>query len=411
MLAAGSSDLALIFVELGAIVLGLSVLARISDRIGLSPVPFYLLAGLAFGEGGIAPLDLSRDFIELTAEIGVVLLLLALGLEYSSEELRHGLRVGLPAGLVDLLLNFPPGFAAGLVLGWSWQSAVLLGGITYISSSGVIAKVLADLGRLGNLETPVVLSILVTEDLAMALYLPAIAVMLAGASVATGLLSLAGAVGAAIVVLVAALRHGHRLTKAVATRSDEALLLTVLGLTLLVAGLAQQIQVSAAVGAFLVGVALSGPVSQRAAALIGPLRDVFAATFFLFFGLEVNPSHLPSALGVAAALAVVTGATKVFTGWWSARRAGIAHRGRLRAGTALMARGEFSIVIAGLGVVAVADAGVHEDLGGLAAAYVLILAVAGPVVTRFADWISDRLTRTTDISAEKRPGSGEPGPA
>ncbi len=393
MLAAGSGDLALVFVELGATFLGLAVLARISYRVGLSPVPLYLLAGLAFGEGGIAPLDLSRDFIELTAEIGVVLLLLALGLQYTSEELRHGLRSGLPSGVFDLMLNFPPGFATGLLLGWGWQSAVLLGGITYISSSGVIAKVLADFGRLGNRETPTVLSILVIEDLAMTLYLPAIAVMLAGTSAARGLVSLAVAVGAAVIVLSAALRHGHRLTRAVATRSDEVLLLTVLGLTLLVAGLAEQVQVSTAVGAFLVGVALSGSVSRRATELIGPLRDLFAATFFLFFGLEVDPSHLVSAAGWAVLLATVTGATKILTGWWATRRAGIARRGRLRAGTALVARGEFSIVIAGLGATAVAGAGVNEDLGALAAAYVLILAIAGPLVNRFSDWISDAFAR------------------
>lgn len=393
MLAAASGDLALVFVELGTIVLGLAILARISYRIGLSPVPFYLLAGLAFGEGGVAPLDLSHDFIEVTAEIGVVLLLLALGLQYSSEELRHGLRSGLPSGVVDLVLNFPPGFATGLMLGWGWRTAVLLGGITYISSSGVIAKVLADFGRLGNRETPIVLSMLVIEDLAMTLYLPAIAVMLAGTAFARGLLSLVLAVGAAIVVLTAALRHGHHLTRAVATRSDEVLLLTVLGLTLLVAGLAQQIQVSAAVGAFLVGVALSGTVSRRAMELIGPLRDVFAATFFLFFGLEVDPSHLTAAAGTGLLLAALTGATKVATGWWAARRAGIARRGRLRAGTALVARGEFSIVIAGLGASAVAGAGIHEDLGALAAAYVLCLAIVGPLATRFSDSISDRFAR------------------
>ncbi len=382
-----------IFIELGAIVLGLSLLARLSHRFGLSPIPFYLLAGLAFGEGGIAPLDLSRDFIELTSEIGVVLLLLALGLEYSSDELRHGLRTGLPVGGFDLAVNFSPGFAAGLVLGWSWQSAVLLGGITYISSSGVIAKVLADFGRLGNRETPVVLSVLVIEDLVMALYLPAIAVMLAGASTVSGLVSLVAAVGAATIVLVAALRYGKRLTRAIETPSDEVLLLTVLGLTLLVAGLAQRVQVSTAVGAFLVGVALSGSVSHRATTLISPLRDVFAATFFLFFGLEVDPRRLPTALAAGLVLALLTGATKVLTGWWAARRAGIARRGRLRAGTVLTARGEFSIVIAGLGVAAAADAGVSEDLGVLAAAYVLILAVVGPVLTRFSDPISDWFAR------------------
>lgn len=405
MLAVASGNVALVFVELGAIVLGLAMLARLSDRLDLSPIPFYLLAGLAFGEGGIAPLDLSRDFIELTAEIGIVLLLLTLGLEYSAEEMRRSLRVGMLAGVVDLGLNFTPGLAAGLVLGWGWPSAVLLGGITYISSSGVIAKVLADLGRFGNRETPTVLSILVIEDLTMAVYLPAVSVMLAGLAVGTALFSVTGAVLAAFLVLVAALRYGRVLTRLVATRSDEALLLTVLGITLVVAGLAQWAQVSAAVGAFLVGVALSGSVSQRAKTLIRPLRDLFAATFFLLFGLEINPSHLLGVAAPAAGLALVTGATKIVTGSWAARRTGVARRGRLRAGTVLMARGEFSIVIAGLGVTAAAGAGVAENLGILAAAYVLILAVMGPVVTKYSDWISDRFTHRF---ARLRP-AGPPG--
>ena len=391
MLAAASGDVALVFIELGAIVLVLALLARLSDRLGISPIPFYLLAGLAFGDGGLAPLDVSRDFIELTAEIGIVLLLLALGLEYSAEEMRHGLRVGMPAGLLDAATSFTPGLLAGLVAGWGWPSAVLLGGITYISSSGVIAKVLGDLGRLGNRETPSVLSLLVVEDLAMALYLPAISVMLAGLALATAVVSIASAVAIAVVILVAALWHGRVLTRLVAARSDEALLLTVLGLTLLVAGLAQAIQVSAAVGAFLVGVALSGEVSRRASALIGPLRDLFAATFFVLFGLEIDPSRLPRVVVPALGLAVVTGATKVATGWWAARRADVGTRGRLRAGTVLVARGEFSIVIAGLGVAAGAGADLADDLPIVAAAYVLILAVAGPVLTKWSDAIHDRL--------------------
>lgn len=206
-------------------------------------------------------------------------------------------------------------------------------------------------------------------------------------------------------MLVAALRYGRVLTRLVATRSDEALLLTVLGITLVVAGLAQWAQVSAAVGAFLVGVALSGSVSQRAKTLIRPLRDLFAATFFLLFGLEINPSHLLGVAAPAAGLALVTGATKIVTGSWAARRTGVARRGRLRAGTVLMARGEFSIVIAGLGVTAAAGAGVAENLGILAAAYVLILAVMGPVVTKYSDWISDRFTHRF---ARLRP-AGPPG--
>lgn len=394
LLAAASGDVALVFTELGLLVFGLALLARLSNRFGLSPIPLYLLAGLTLGDGGLAQLELSEEFIEVTAEIGVILLLLTLGLEYTAEELRSGLRAGLPAGVVDAVANFTPGLLGGLILGWDPRAAILLGGITWISSSGVIAKVLDDLDRLGNRETPSILSILVLEDLAMAVYLPVVAVLLAGSGLLAGGLSLAVALLAVAVVLGVALRHGETISRLLATRSDEVLLLSVFGLTLLVAGIAQRLQVSAAIGAFLVGIAVGGQVSERATLLIGPLRDLFAATFFLFFGLQVDPESLPPVLAAAALLALVTSVTKVMTGWWAARRAGVARAGRIRAGTVLIARGEFSIVIAGLGVAA----GVEPALGAFAAAYVLLLAVTGPVVTRFADELaraSARLRRPT----------------
>ncbi|MDP9452020.1 MAG: cation:proton antiporter [Actinomycetota bacterium] len=378
-------------VELGLVVLALAVLARLADRVGLSPIPFYLVAGLLAGDGGVVALDLSPELVAIGSEIGVVLLLLALGLEYTSEELGANLRVGLAAGAVDAAANALPGVALGLVLGWDPRAAVLLGGVTYISSSGVISKVLRDLDRLGNRETPSVLSVLVMEDLAMAVYLPVVAVLLAGASLVAGVVSVTAALAAVAVVLFVALRHGPVVSRAVLSRSDEALLLGVLGLTLLVAGVAAQLQVSAAVGAFLVGIALGGRAQERASLLVSPLRDLFAATFFLFFGLQIDPGDLLPVAAVAGVLAVVTAATKVGTGWWAARRAGIARPGRVRAGTALIARGEFSIVIAGLGV----GAGIEPQLGPVAAAYVLVLAVAGPVVTRYADRLAAALPRPT----------------
>jgi CPA2 family monovalent cation:H+ antiporter-2 len=208
-----------------------------------------------------------------------------------------------------------------------------------------------------------------------------VAVLLAGSSLASGSVTLGIALVTVLVVLGAALRYGTHISRALASNSDEVLLLSVLGLTLLVAGLAQQLQVSAAVGAFLVGIAVGGPVSDRATLLLGPLRDLFAAAFFLFFGLQIELRSLPPVLASAVALAVVTAITKVVTGWWAAKRIGVARPGRVRAGTALVVRGEFSIVIAGLGVAA----GVEPELGALAAAYVLVLAVSGPVLTRFAD--------------------------
>jgi CPA2 family monovalent cation:H+ antiporter-2 len=387
--ASASPETASFLVELGLLLFGLAFLARVAVRLGISPIPLYLVAGLAFGSGGLVPLGFSEEFVQAGSEIGVVLLLFMLGLEYTAEELRGSLKAGLPAGVVDFVLNFTPGLLAGLALGWGPVAAVLLGGVTYISSSGVIAKVLADLERLGNRETPTILSILVIEDLVMAVYLPLVAVLLVGGGLESGLASLGIAVATVIVVLAAALRFGEAISRFLISRSNEVVLLTVLGLTLLVAGVAQRLQVSSAVGAFLVGIALHGNLAERAGRLLGPLRDLFAAVFFVFFGLQIIPSQLPPVLAVAVVLGIVTGLTKLATGWWGAARAGVGVKGRVRAGLTLTARGEFSIVIAGLGV----SAGVQPQLGSLAAAYVLLMAIAGPLLARFSDPLVDAVRR------------------
>ncbi|MEU2612370.1 cation:proton antiporter [Micromonospora sp. NPDC007271] len=372
-----------LLVEVGALLLLLGLLGRLSRRFGVSPIPLYLLAGIAFGTGGLLPLNASEEFFAIGAEIGVILLLVMLGLEYSASELVGNLRSAAPAGLIDALLNALPGFAFALLLGWGWLAAVVLAGVTWVSSSGVIAKVLGDLGRVGNRETPVILSILVIEDLAMALYLPLLTALLAGIGLIKGGMALAVAVLTVVAVLFVAIRYGHLISTALSAKDPEALLLGVLGLTLLVAGVAAKLQVSAAVGAFLVGIALSGPVAHHATELLSPLRDLFAAVFFVFFGLVTDPRDMPPVLLPALALAVVTMGTKLLTGYLAARRAGIAEPGRWRAGFALTPRGEFSIVIAGLAVAAAQP--VEPRLAGLATAYVLITVVTGPLLARLPD--------------------------
>lgn len=370
-----------VLIELGAVIVGLAILARVASRLAIPAIPLYLLAGLAFGKGGLLPLVTTAEFIEIGAEIGLILLLLSLGLEYSARELVSTLKAQGPAGAVDIVLNFSPGFLTGLLLGWGVLPATVLGGVTYVSSSGIAAKLIHDLGRVGNRETPVVLSILVIEDLAMAVYLPMLAGLLIGGVTASGLGAAAAAVAGVVVFLAFAQRVGVGLSKLLFSQSDEALLLTILGLAMLVAGIGELVQVSAAVGALLVGIALSGPAAHGARPLLAPLRDFMAAIFFAFFGLSVDPGQIPGALGPALALAVVTAATKFATGWWSARRAGIGLRGRVRAGATLIPRGEFSIVIAGLAVAS----GLGADVGALSIAYVLLLAVLGPVTVRLSE--------------------------
>jgi monovalent cation:H+ antiporter-2, CPA2 family len=389
VLAAETGDAALAFIEIGAVALVLSVLARLAARLEISAIPLYLVAGLAVGEGGIAPLDVGADFIRLGGEIGVLLLLLTLGLEYSPEELRQGMRNSAVPGVVDGVVNFTPGFVVGLALGWEAEVAVLLGGLCWVSSSGVASKLLDDLDRLANRETPAVLNLLVIEDLAMAVYLPVIGAVVAGRSGSATAVTIAVALAAVALILTVALRWGDHLSALLAGASDEALLLAVFGLTLLVGGLAEEVHVSAAIGAFLVGLALSGSVQERASAVVGPLRDLFAAIFFLFFSFSVDPSDLVDVLAPAAALALVGVAGKLVSGWVAARRmAGPA--GRIRAGTALVARGEFSIVVAALGSTT-ADA---AELGAMAAAYVLITAIVGPVAAKYADHLAGAFVRS-----------------
>ncbi|TLP60720.1 cation:proton antiporter [Microbispora triticiradicis] len=382
---------AILFLEFGAVVLGLGILGALALRVGISPIPLYLLAGLAFGTGGILPLGTSEDFIATGAELGVILLLLTLGLEYNADELVTSLKGNARAGLVDLLLNAAPGVILALLLGWGPVAAVAMAGVTYATSSGITAKVLSDLGWIGNRETPVVLSLLVFEDLTMAVYLPVLTAMLAGLTLVAGAVTVAIALAAVSVVLLVALRFGRYIEAFVASPNSEVLVLKVVGLALLVAGLAQQLQVSAAVGAFLVGIALSGELAEDAHALLAPLRDLFAAVFFVFFGLQTDPTKILPAAGLAAGLALVTMITKLMTGIYAARRAGIARAGRVRAGIALIPRGEFNIVIAGLAVAA----GAHPDLGALAAAYVLILAAFGPLAARLVQPLLTKIAART----------------
>lgn len=391
---------AFLLFELGAVVFVLGLIARLSRRLAISPIPLYLLAGLAIGEGGLFPIVTSEGLIEFGAQLGVIFLLLMLGLEYTASELLDSMKSVAPAGLIDLALNFTPGFVAGLILGWGVVPALFLGGVTYISSSGVIAKLVNDLGWAGNRETPIVLSILVFEDLAMAVILPILGVLALGESPTTALIAIGVALAAMAAALTFAHKQGDRLGTLVFDRSDEASLLTVFGLTLMVAGLAEGVNISAAVGAFLVGIGVSGVAAERAQTLLTPLKDLFAAEFFFFFGLSTNPRQIPGVLLVAVLLGLVTAGTKVFVGWWATKRAGIGYEGGIRGGLALIARGEFSIIIAGLAA-GVAGA---DELPALAAGYVLIMAIAGPVATRlFQPTRRDTRSDRTVGSAEHQP--------
>ena len=178
----------------------------------------------------------------------------------------------------------------------------------------------------------------------------------------------------------------------VSAEDKESLLLGVLGLTLLVAGIADQLKVSAAVGAFLVGIAVSGTVAESAVELLAPLRDVFAAVFFVTFGLSTSAGTLLPVLPLApAADGRHVRRRRSRPATWRRGAARSSGRGRWRAGVALIPRGEFSVIIAALAVAA----GVDARLGPLTAAYVLLTIVIAAAVQK----LPDRLR--SDVSGPK----------
>ncbi len=353
-------------------------MAHLAARWRLSPVPLYLGAGLLFGRDGPLELGSSIEFIEVAAEIGVVLLLFTLGLEYSARQLIDGLRITLPSGAADLALNFTPGFVLGLVVGWGPVVATLLGGITYVSSSGIAARLLHDMRWTSTPEGQKTVGVLVVEDLVMAGFLALVGVLVIGEGVASALVALAAAAVLVVAAISLNLRYGERLSSWLFSHEGEKLLLGMIGLALLVAGAAEAVSVSAAVGAFLAGIAVSGRASHAFRRQLDPLRDFFAAAFFVLFGLQAELERLGSVIWLAAGLAAATAATKLATGWLAGRRIGSDAAGRLRIGALLMARGEFSIIIAELGIAA----GLRRDLAALAAAYVILMAALGPLAVR-----------------------------
>lgn len=382
--------------ELGIILLVLALLASVASRLGLSAIPLFLLAGLLLGEGGLHEIGASTEFIEAAGELGVLLLLLMLGLEFSAAEFTTSMRRHAPSGVVDLVLNAPVGFVAGLLLGYEWQACLALAGITWISSSGIVARLLSDLRRTGFRETPSVLSVLVLEDILMAVFLPLLVVALAGGTALAAAVAVGAALAVVLTVLFASRYLGHHLGRVLGHDDDEQVLLRVLGLMLVVAGLTYMVDASSAVGAFLVGLAIPTETADRARAVLRPLRDLFAALFFLSFGLQIAPGQLGPFLPVALALAVVSALTKVATGVYAARREGVGPLGRARAGTALVARGEFSIVIAGLAV----SAG-YTEIGPLASAYVVMLSIVGPLLARYADTLAGPFVRRSPVAVTR----------
>ena len=374
----GSAEASQTLAEIGALLLGLGVIAFIAARLNFSVVPFYLVVGLAVGQGGFGLVNLSSDFLAIGAQIGAILLLLLLGLEYSATDLAKAFKDRKSAGIFDIAANFIPGALLAFAFGWGPLAAIVVGGIAYVSSSGIASELLRETGWRKSELSKRVVAILVFEDLALAPYLPLLSSLVLGLSAAAGLVSVSVALIVTGLVLIISYRGNTKWSRILNPDVPSGLLLTVFGSALLAAGVADLAGFSGAVAAFLVGLLLTGEVANTVRGRLGSLRDLFAAIFFLFFGLATNFADLLEVLPVVSLFVAVGVAGKFAVGWWVAKDMGD-KLSWIRAGAFLTPRGEFSMVIAALAAPAV----LSVNLQALTLSYVTLTAVVGSITLRF----------------------------
>ena len=368
----------LTLVEIGLLLMGLGLLSWLALKLHVSSVPLFLLAGLALGKGGIVPLNVSEDFLNVGAEIGAILLLLVLGFEYSASELAASMKKRWHAGLMDILLNAVPAALLALALGYGPVGALAFAGIMFISSSGIASQLIRETGWGKSNVAKRVTSVLVFQDILMAPYLPILAAVTLGLSLWAGLVSVSVALAVISSIFVIAIGREIPGLKSLAKRGPGVLLLLVFGATMAAAGAATLAGFSGAIAAFLIGMLLTGEVAESLRSRFAPLREIFSAIFFLFFGLSISVVDVVNVLPAAIAFSILGIAGKMGVGWWVGRDMSDKMSWR-RIGAFLSSRGEFSMIIATTVVTSSSLAAVKEITLGI----VVITALFSTLAIRF----------------------------
>ena len=372
-------------VALGGAFLASALLARAGRRIGLPTIPLFMAAGIIFGPHtpGISLIDHPEE-IELLAALGLVLLLFHLGLEFSLDDLAAGGRSLVIAGATYLSLNLGGGLVFGLALGWGTREALVIAGAIGISSSAIVTKLLVELRRLANPETRLILGIVVVEDLFLALYLAVLQPVLSGSSGWRAIRDVLVAFLFVAVVIVIARKGARFVGMLIGSPDDELLTIAFLGVALLTAGVAEELGVSDAIGAFLAGTVVAATVvASRVERLVLPLRDAFAAVFFFAFGLSLDPGDAASVAWLVAIAVALSFVLNTVAGVVAARLVGEGPDAAARISLTVLARGEFSLIIASLAAAAGLDARIAPFVG----LYVFVLALASPALAARPAWL------------------------
>ena len=384
--------------EFGLALALIGIAVSLAAKLRLSNVPFLILIGMAVGPHApqIGVFDFrfisSAPLIEFMGRVGVLFLLFYLGLESNVSRLIQAGRSIFVGGSIYIVLNFVVGIAYAYLTGFSPKEMLIVAGITTISSSAIVAKILFDYRRTANPETELILGITMYEDVFLAVYLSLLSgIVLSGATSLGGILSSAGlALGFIGGLIVAGRWTTPLLNRLLRISSNEVFVIVVFAGLFIFAGLGETIHVAEAIGALLLGLILGETEhSARLERLVVPFRDFFGAIFFFGFGLTVDPFGLGGAVGLSIGAALLSLVGVIIAGQLAGKVAGHSAATSFNVGLTLLGRGEFSIIVAKL-----AEAGSLLPLiQPFAALYVLILATFAPLLAKESEWIYSFVAR------------------
>lgn len=373
--------------EVGTALVLVAIAALLAGKFKFSIIPFLIVLGMLVGPHApkIGVIDLtfieSAEIIEFMGRMGVLFLLFYLGLEFSIGKLIKSGKSIVMGGSIYILINFSIGLLFAYLAGFPLLEILIIAGIITISSSAIVAKVLVDLRRTGNTETELILGIIMFEDIFLAVYLSVVSGLVLGDATSIGgaLTSILIALGYMLLFFIVARKATPILNKLLSISSDEIFIIVVFASLFFIAGFSETIHVAEAIGALLLGLVFSETDhSDRIEHLVVPFRDFFGALFFFSFGLSIDPFSLGGAVWLALGAVVLTIFGNITAGMIAGRRAGLSHKGSLNIGLTIVSRGEFSIIMANLGIAG----GLMPILKPFSALYVLILAILGPLLTK-----------------------------
>ncbi|MGF7533872.1 K(+)/H(+) antiporter subunit KhtU [Bacillus mexicanus] len=394
--------------EVGTALVLVAIASVIANKIKFSIIPFLIVLGMLVGPHapklGIIDLTFieSSEIIEFFGRMGVLFLLFYLGLEFSVGKLiKSGKSIAI-GGTIYILINFSLGMLYGFITGFSFLEVLVLAGVITISSSAIVAKVLVDLKRTANPETELILGIIMFEDIFLAVYLSVVSGLVLGdaTSVGSALLSILIAFGYMLLFFIAARKLPPLLNKLLDIRSNEVFIIVIFATLFFIAGFSETIHVAEAIGALLLGLVFSETEhSDRIEHLVVPFRDFFGAMFFFSFGLSIDPFSLGEAVWLALGAVMLTILGNFIAGMVAGRRSGLSHKASSNIGLTIVSRGEFSIIVANLGIAG----GLSATLKPFAALYVLILAILGPLLTKESKRIYRMLNKIFKWKPDRQP--------